>query len=371
MTSQSSPNRILIVSWGRRAIPRFTLEFARAVAVAPDIYARISLSRQIANFDAFAPLADLLLPVDTFDSNLGAFHQSWRIPGLRRTLRRWIAEHGFTHILELMPHVWSASVFPAVSGRGTQVRYCVIAHDANDHPGDPTAIVNRRLHRSYDFSDHVITLSEAVTGELLTRRGTPKEKITTLFHPDLAYSQEPARRRLKRDEPIRLLFMGRILPYKGLGLFVDTLEELRSRGRSVKAGVFGEGDLGKDAGRLQALGAEIVNRWLSDDEIAEVLGRHDLLMLSHIEASQSGVAAAASGACLPIVATPVGGLKEQVSDGENGMLAHRIDATALADAVERLLPLYDSIVETMVTRRSRHSMSNFVRASIEAITRNE
>ena len=41
-------------------------------------------------------------------------------------------------------------------------------------------------------------------------------------------------------------------------------------------GVAGAGDIGELRGRLAALDAEVVNRWLDDDEIAPLLARYDL-----------------------------------------------------------------------------------------------
>jgi hypothetical protein len=55
--------------------------------------------------------------------------------------------------------------------------------------------------------------------------------------------------------------------------------------------------------RLEGIKAEVINRWLDEDEIATILGRHDVLVAFHIEASQSGVVAAALGAGLPVDVT--------------------------------------------------------------------
>jgi glycosyltransferase involved in cell wall biosynthesis len=91
--------------------------------------------------------------------------------------------------------------------------------------------------------------------------------------------------------------------------------EVRDRGIAVELGVFGEGDLGSSAERLSVMGAEVINRWLTEAEISVLLPRFHVMVLSHVEASQSGAAAAALGAGLPVIATPVGGIIEQITDG--------------------------------------------------------
>lgn len=61
------------------------------------------------------------------------------------------------------------------------------------------------------------------------------------------------------------------------------------------------------------------------------------MVLPYVEASQSGVVEAAFAAALPSVVTPVGGLAEQIENGVTGLVAGAVDATALADAIERLV----------------------------------
>jgi glycosyltransferase involved in cell wall biosynthesis len=138
---------------------------------------------------------------------------------------------------------------------------------------------------------------------------------------------------------------------------------LREDGVAVEVGLFGEGKLGSSAARLGAMGAEVVNRRLSGAEIGTILSRFHALVLSNIEASQSGVAAAAFGAGLPVIATPVGGLIEQVQDGITGVLAQRADATALVAAATRLLldpELYRTICQRIVATCEQRSMLRFV-----------
>ena len=67
-----------------------------------------------------------------------------------------------------------------------------------------------------------------------------------------------------------------------------------------------------------------------------MLSRYDLVVAAHTEASQSGVIAAAFGAGLPVVTTPVGGLVEQVTHGVTGMIAASASARAIADAVRTI-----------------------------------
>ncbi len=61
--------------------------------------------------------------------------------------------------------------------------------------------------------------------------------------------------------------------------------------------------------------------WLSHAETQELLRSHDVMIAPYREASQSGVVAEALAWGLPVVATPVGALAEQIGDGRAGWLS--------------------------------------------------
>lgn len=357
----SVPVRILFLYWGRRGLSRFALDLAHAALANERLDAAISVSRQNESLPAFAELGDRLLLVDTFETNAGALTNAWRIPQLQRQLIDYVTSHRVEMVIELMPHAWSSFVMPVVKARG--VRYAVVVHDADTHPGDyRSSSIKLLVERSITQADVILTLSETVAGRLAAA-GVPRTKIARLFHPDLDFGGIATRQLPNKGDPVRLAFFGRIMPYKGLALFLDTVELLRNEGIAIEVGVFGEGALGPNVARLAILGAEVVNRWLTEAEIGAMLKRYHAVVLSHIEASQSGVAATAFGAELPVVATPVGGLVDQVKDGVNGLLAARVDADSMADAVKRMIgnsQLYSGMCNYLKETKAERSMSRFV-----------
>jgi glycosyltransferase involved in cell wall biosynthesis len=338
---------------------RFTLELGRAVQAHPSMHATISVSRQNELYADFAELAPDLFPIDTFRAGRGAALEAWRIPGLRRRLVERLRRDDIEVVVDLLPHVWSPLVASAIVTAG--VRYVPLIHDADRHPGDPTAWGMAFANRCVRQADIVLTLSHAVADRLVARRMVPRDKLATLFLPDLHYGPPAARELLRQGEPLRLAFFGRIMPYKGLLMFVEAMERLRAAGVNVQVGVFGEGALGACAGRLKQFGAEVVNRWLGEEEVGRILSGYHALVLSHIAASQSAVAATAFGLGLPVVANPIGGLGEQIADGHTGIIAKRADAQALAEAVMRLLDpeLYSHICRTIAASKDQRSMLRF------------
>ena len=99
----------------------------------------------------------------------------------------------------------------------------------------------------------------------------------------------------------------------------------------------GEGDAEALAPGLSALpGVEVRSGWLGEAEMARLIAGADAVVLPYREASQSGVAPLAHGFGVPVVATPVGGLAEQLHDGVDGILTRAVTAEALAETMARL-----------------------------------
>jgi glycosyltransferase involved in cell wall biosynthesis len=117
------------------------------------------------------------------------------------------------------------------------------------------------------------------------------------------------------------------------------------------------------------LGAVVINRWLTDGELGQLLVSHDAVVLTHTEASQSGIISAALGAGLPVVTTPAGGLAEQVQSRGGGLVSERIDAQAVADCVRKLAldcTLYNRIVDR-IGCSAIFSMKEFLRELIAVL----
>ena len=361
--------RIAFVYWGRRgALSQFTLELADAAARRDDLDPTFSLSRNNELFSSFRPFGDRIVPVDTFARSIGAVGSLWRVPRLRAQVAVMAADRRIERVVNLMPHVWSPLVHDAFTAGGA--RYAAIVHDAQRHPGDHRGLANWWTLRDAARSDMVLTLSRSVQRTLQDTNAFPGRPIVALRHPDLSYGAATGIRALTPARPVRLLFFGRIMPYKGLSLFTDALERLRRDGIPFEAGVCGEGALGAEEGRLRALGVEIVNRWLPTDEIPAILARFDVMVLSHVEASQSGVVALAHGQRMPVVATPVGGMMEQVVDGSSGVLAASVDGPAIAAAIRRLVEtpgLYQRITANLASGDARHSMDDFLSELMDAL----
>jgi glycosyltransferase involved in cell wall biosynthesis len=348
---------VMFTYWGRRgALSDFMLELGQEVV--SNYPATISVSCFNELYHEFQRFDESLFPVSTFDSTFGALTSLGNIFRLRRACFDRFTSDRTRVVINLIPHVWFPAIMPIM--KRMRIKHVTVVHDANHHPGDPSGIFTTPLFlRQARAADHAVTLSRYVQEKLVSNSIVPRDRTTTLFHPDLTFRSTPSRR--LPNGPLRILFFGRLLPYKRLDLFLDTIELLRARGAAVEAGVLGAGNIRIHTGRLNQLRVHVENRWLSSEELSAKLQDYDVLAICHSEASQSGAVAAAFGAGMPVIAFDVGGIPEQVRNEVTGLIVPKRTASDFADAVIRLVnnpellkQLMAGVQASMPTRSMKH-----------------
>jgi glycosyltransferase involved in cell wall biosynthesis len=132
--------------------------------------------------------------------------------------------------------------------------------------------------------------------------------------------------------PFRVLFFGRVLPYKGLEYLLQAFQQLDPN--RFELVVAGEGDVSGYA--LDRPNVRTINRFITDQEMPALFLEAHAVVLPYVAASQSGVAYMAFAFGRPVIATRVGALAEVIADGDTGYLVEPCDGAALASALERL-----------------------------------
>jgi glycosyltransferase involved in cell wall biosynthesis len=146
---------------------------------------------------------------------------------------------------------------------------------------------------------------------------------------------------------LRLLCFGRLLPYKGLDLLAAAIPLVCA---NAQVRVVGSGPESDELCALRTLPrTSVENRWVPEQEIGDLLAWADAVILPYREASQSGVAAAALAAGRFVVATNVGGLKEQLAGSGRAVLCEPTPEgiAAAIDKVPQLDPAADDVGRQM------------------------
>jgi glycosyltransferase involved in cell wall biosynthesis len=146
------------------------------------------------------------------------------------------------------------------------------------------------------------------------------------------------RERLTGDPP-RIVTVGRLAFPKDPLTLVRALARVRARGGRFRASFVGDGPEAEDvAAELRALGLESdVELCGARSDVGAVLARSDVFVLASRSEGGPISILEAMAAGLPVVASDVGGVREQVADGVTGLLVPPGDPEALAGALERLL----------------------------------
>ncbi|MFH0881500.1 MAG: glycosyltransferase [bacterium] len=200
----------------------------------------------------------------------------------------------------------------------------------------------------YRAVDRLFTGSDTEADVL--RRIAPSVPVQTLLHPVhdrfrnifSEMSQDEARLKLgiTGDRPC-LMHLGLVRRYKGVDILLEAIGRLpRGRVRLRIAGEFYD-DKADYEQLIDGLGLRdevtLIDRYLSDEEMALHLIAADAIVLPYRNATQSGVAMIALSMGTPVIASRVGQLAQVIVRPEYGELVEPENAQALAEAVERFL----------------------------------
>lgn len=134
----------------------------------------------------------------------------------------------------------------------------------------------------------------------------------------------------------QISLVGRIDYYKGIDIFLNVAKTLQMTDKYHWL-IAGSGDLSPYLHDIESIpNLTIINRFLSNDEIDEILLKSYLLVLPYKEASQSGMTPVAYYNSCPVIVHDVGGLSEIVETGRTGIVVSPHDVSELTNAIKFL-----------------------------------
>ena len=239
----------------------------------------------------------------------GLTKKTWNIPLLGSILHR-VKKERFDAIYFESLHVWN---LPFMIFSGATRTYQVI-HEVIPHEGD-------REEKAVDFmnkvvcrlSDIIVLRNKMYMQDLVTRYGIDAEKVKYL---------ELWRRYPEYTNPTysgRVLFFGRINPYKGANHLLNIVRDCPQ----IQFDVVGSVDPQMQPLVNQiALESNVTMRtgYVSDEEMKDAFIKCSWVIVPYNAASQSGVIIDAYKYSRPVIAFDVGAVSEQVEDGKSGYL---------------------------------------------------
>lgn len=330
--------RVLVWQWGRfGAGPRYAFELSHALSKFCGQETLLSLAEGAELLQDTTLFGAVDFPLYTY---VNAREFAARTLDIRRVLRpivqRLEVERPDVAIVTMMGY-WDIFLMRRLHRMGVPV--AVISHDAEVHPGDRFHLVLYLQRHLLRQADGVVTLTDFVARQVEARLNLAGKVRATIPLAAFDYADlhlpEPTLPEAERNRPLRLLLAGRLKRYKGLELLADALKFLGD----VPLNLCVAGSP-QDPGEIAALagfpGVELDLGWKTDRALIANLDWADATVLPYVEASQSGIAPMSFKRARAVIATPVGGLPEQIRHGETGLIAEAISPESLAASIRRL-----------------------------------
>jgi glycosyltransferase involved in cell wall biosynthesis len=188
-------------------------------------------------------------------------------------------------------------------------------------------------------ADRIVVLCEW-TRDLLLRNGVPHDKLVLSRH-GLPDSTPILREPRPPTPPLRIAFLGRIHPTKGLDILLRALADLRSA--EIQLDIFGISQ-GVDAYTcaITALAEQDPRVRLCppvpSSQVTVLLAHYDLLAVpSRWLETGPLVVLEAFAAGIPVIGSKLGGIAELVEDGVTGLLVEPESVPAWTDTLRRLV----------------------------------
>jgi glycosyltransferase involved in cell wall biosynthesis len=189
--------------------------------------------------------------------------------------------------------------------------------------------------------------------ELLAGFGLSEDRVTVIPFginntlPVTSLTREQARNEFgfAATEPV-LLFFGNIAPYKGVDVLIAALTQLAPRHPALRLVIAGrpKGEEEHWQAILRAIAAAGLKSavrthiaYIPDSQVEVFAKAADALVLPYRHVFQSGVLFLGYSFGLPVIATDVGSLREDIVEGETGWICRPEEPADLANALERWL----------------------------------
>jgi glycosyltransferase involved in cell wall biosynthesis len=226
------------------------------------------------------------------------------------------------------------------------VPYVSEIHHVEGYPRAATLreTLTRRLTTTYirwvrNRAAAIRAVNRVEVPELLRRLGVREERI--LVVPSLYVELDVFRPLPEEPKRYDVLFVGRLVPNKGIMTILDAVARVRETEPDVRLGIVGDGPLRAAVDRRLAEldlreGTTVLDDVPSARDVAALYNQARMLVCASTAEGGPRVTVEAMACGVPVISTPVGVMPELIEDGRNGLL-FRWDVDELAEKIRSLL----------------------------------
>src|SRR5205085_10890047 len=151
---------------------------------------------------------------------------------------------------------------------------------------------------------------------------------------------------------VHLLFVGRISKEKDLDVLADAYRQLREEGLPIRLYFVGDGPYLQALN--QALPEAVFTGYLRGKELAAAYASADIFVFPSTTDTFGNVVIEAQASGLPVIVSDLGGPKELVEDGVNGLVTKAHDVKDVARAITLLVS--DQDMRARMGKKARQSV---------------
>lgn len=222
----------------------------------------------------------------------------------------------------------------------------------------------RAVERRYVATVDGFICNSPITAATVTNLvGTDKPLLVALPGREAnppAMDEAAIRRRALASGPLRLVFLGNLIPRKGLHTLIAALAQLPKG--SVRLAVIGDPTVApryaarcrRQVERLGLMEVVTFRGLLAEADVAAMLAQAQVLVVPSTYEGFGMAYLEGMGYGLPAVAGRYGGASAVVTDGENGFLITPGDVAALTAALTRLVEDRDLLLRLSLAARERY-----------------
>jgi len=244
------------------------------------------------------------------------------------------------------------------------------------------------LRVQYRLAHHIFVHTQRMRSELLTYFGVSERKVSVIPFginntvPTSTMTTVEAKRIIGiRSSDKTMLCFGQIAPYKGLEYLLAAFSGMAKGNGSYRLIIAGKVKKGREKywNEIQRKIAsseiqdQIIERieHIPDEEVERYFKAADVLIVPYVNIFQSGVPFLAYSFGLPVIATDVGSLREDIVEGRTGFICRAKDSSDLANMIHQY---FDSeLFRDLEIRREeikRYANERYAWENVAEITKN-
>jgi glycosyltransferase involved in cell wall biosynthesis len=250
-----------------------------------------------------------------------------------------MVEQGITHVhAQFASHAATAAL---IIHRLTGIPFSFTAR------GTDVQVYRQMLKEKIEAAQSVVAVSSDNKNIMAAECGPSMRQKIRVIHGGVDVERLAPRNDKRAGGPFRILCVARFEEVKGHAYLVEACRLLRVRGVAFECRLVGDGEL-VDKIKKQVEKAKLGDAihllgWRAYPDVVQELRHADVVVLPTAPTANGKregsptVLKEAMSSGLPVVASPVGGIPEIVENEQTGLLVTPRDASALADALQRLV----------------------------------